>query len=103
MGEPSSHHITMASLKQAFPKALHELRFHFCQISPASQGLRNFILNNYTQMKAANPSVSLLVRECADVEPKVWARYDLGKESSVSLSGKDEKAVMAELEKLIKA
>lgn len=37
--------------------------------------LRNFVINHYKELKGANPSLPILVRECAGVEPKLWARF----------------------------
>ncbi|CAD0111057.1 unnamed protein product, partial [Aureobasidium uvarum] len=38
-------------------------------------------------MKKANPHTPILIREALEVEPRVWARYDFGKEKSASLKG----------------
>lgn len=36
---------------------------------------RNFVINHYKALKGANPTLPILVRECAGVEPKLWARF----------------------------
>ncbi|XP_011820458.1 PREDICTED: NADH dehydrogenase [ubiquinone] 1 alpha subcomplex subunit 2 isoform X1 [Mandrillus leucophaeus] len=57
---------------------LREIRIHLCQRSPGSQGVRDFIEKRYVELKKANPDLPILIRECSDVQPKLWARY--GKE-----------------------
>ena len=54
---------------------LHEIRIHLCQRSPGSQGVRDFIEKCYVELKKANPNLPILIRECSDVQPKLWARY----------------------------
>ncbi|XP_072397620.1 NADH dehydrogenase [ubiquinone] 1 alpha subcomplex subunit 2 [Diabrotica undecimpunctata] len=68
-----------------FGSALKELRIHLCQTGAASKGVRDFIEKHYVQLKSSNPKFPILVRECSGVEPRLWARYDLGKEKCVSL------------------
>lgn len=36
---------------------------------------REFIEKHYVELKKANPSLPILIRECSDVQPKLWARY----------------------------
>ena len=38
-------------------------------------------------MKKNNPHTPILIREAAGVEPKLWARYDFGKEKMEPLGG----------------
>ncbi|XP_044931340.1 NADH dehydrogenase [ubiquinone] 1 alpha subcomplex subunit 2 isoform X1 [Mustela lutreola] len=54
---------------------LREIRLHLCQRSPGSQGVREFIEKHYVELKKANPALPILIRECSDVQPKLWARY----------------------------
>lgn len=56
--------------------ALREIRIHLCQRSPGSQGVRDFIEKRYVELKKANPDLPILIRECSDVQPKLWARYE---------------------------
>jgi NADH dehydrogenase (ubiquinone) 1 alpha subcomplex subunit 2 len=44
-------------------KGVRELRFILCQQSAASNGVRNYVLNNYTAVKASNPELPFIVRE----------------------------------------
>jgi hypothetical protein len=36
---------------------------------------REFITRNYTDLKALNPTLPILIRECSGVQPRLWARY----------------------------
>lgn len=36
---------------------------------------RDFIQKRYVELKKANPDLPILIRECSDVQPKLWARY----------------------------
>ncbi|XP_006731523.1 NADH dehydrogenase [ubiquinone] 1 alpha subcomplex subunit 2 [Mirounga angustirostris] len=65
---------------------LREIRVHLCQRSPGSQGVREFIEKHYVELKKANPGLPILIRECSDVQPKLWARYAFGQEKNVSLN-----------------
>jgi hypothetical protein len=79
-------------------KGVHELRFALCQTSVASAGTRcvwlsrrtwreeltlrftfsthsEFIETSYKALKAANPTLPVLIRECAGVEPRLTARF----------------------------
>eukprot|EP00128_Syssomonas_multiformis_P002686 Colp12_sorted_trinity150504_noHs@32337 len=91
------------SWRPLLSKNLHELRIHVCQNSSSSQGLRDFVRNNYVELKKANPTFPILVRECEGVEPRILARYDYGVEKMVTLQDKSEKEVAALVEQLVKA
>ncbi|CAL5035095.1 unnamed protein product [Urochloa decumbens] len=56
-------------------RSVKEIRFLFCQSSPASAAARDFVRNHYAEIKARNPTVPFLVRECSGVQPQLWARY----------------------------
>ncbi|XP_072486636.1 NADH dehydrogenase [ubiquinone] 1 alpha subcomplex subunit 2 isoform X2 [Notamacropus eugenii] len=56
-------------------KNLRELRIHLCQRSASSQGVRDFIEKHYVELKKANPDFPILIRECSQVQPKLWVRY----------------------------
>ncbi len=36
---------------------------------------RAFVLKHYKALKAANPTLPVLIRECAGVEPRLTARF----------------------------
>lgn len=56
-------------------KGVQELRFAFCQTSPASAGLREFVTKNYNTLKSGNPRLPILVREASGAQPKITARF----------------------------
>jgi len=76
------------------------VRIHLCQKSPASKGVREFIEQHYVGVKQSNPRFPILIRECSGVQPKIWARYDFGKETSVSLENLSSKQVFDTLKSL---
>ncbi|XP_053253418.1 NADH dehydrogenase [ubiquinone] 1 alpha subcomplex subunit 2 [Podarcis raffonei] len=80
---------------------LKELRIHLCQRSPASQGVRDFIKQHYVTLKKANPDFPILIRECSDVQPKLWARYAFGREKSVPLNNLNVDQVAKALENVV--
>lgn len=36
---------------------------------------REFIETHYVPVKQSNPNFPILIRECSDIQPRVWARY----------------------------
>ncbi|KAF9418844.1 hypothetical protein BGZ94_009580 [Podila epigama] len=86
----------------SFSKALKELRVHFCQTSPASNGIRQFITNNYTAVKAANPNLPILIREAKGAEAKIFARFEHGQEKKIILDGLSAKEIEHKLATLVK-
>jgi NADH dehydrogenase (ubiquinone) 1 alpha subcomplex subunit 2 len=85
-----------------FSQSIKELRIHLCQKSASSGGVRNFIEKNYVELKKLNPKTPILIRECSNVEPKLWARSELGDEHHLSLSNMNENQVLTAVEKLAK-
>ncbi|CAO2034511.1 unnamed protein product [Urochloa humidicola] len=84
-------------------RSVKEIRFLFCPSSPASAAAREFVRKNYAEIKARNPTVPFLVRECSGVQPQLWARYDMGVERCVQLDGLTEAQIDRKLEELAKA
>ncbi|KAK1259942.1 NADH dehydrogenase [ubiquinone] 1 alpha subcomplex subunit 2 [Acorus gramineus] len=84
-------------------KNLKELRFLYCQTSPASAQTREFVNRNYKDLKTLNPMFPILIRECSGVEPQIWARYDMGVDRYVRLDGLSEPQITKKLEELVKA
>ncbi|KAL7754460.1 hypothetical protein RI367_000441 [Sorochytrium milnesiophthora] len=80
---------------------VRELRVHFCQSSPASQHLRNYITRVYPALKSANPELPILIREASGCEPRVFARYDYGVERKVLLNGLEEASIDSKLKELV--
>ncbi|NXX40440.1 NDUA2 dehydrogenase, partial [Tricholaema leucomelas] len=84
-------------------RGLRELRIHLCQRSAGSRGVREFIEQHYVALKKANPDFPILIRECSGVQPKLWARYEFGKEKSVSLNNLSVDEVAKALENVVKS
>ncbi|KAJ8735098.1 hypothetical protein PYW08_014348 [Mythimna loreyi] len=81
---------------------LRELRIHLCQTGKQSEGVRNFIQKHYVAIKKENPKFPILIRECAGVQPRVWARYEKGAERSVSLTDQSAENVLTAIKQLVK-
>ncbi|KAF2430323.1 NADH dehydrogenase, alpha subcomplex, subunit 2 [Tothia fuscella] len=90
----------MAS-KYAFATGLKELRFHLCQTSEHSAAARQFLIRTYPTMKKHNPHTPIMIREALDIQPKVWARYEFGKEKMLPLNGLDDKAIETKVTELV--
>uniref|UniRef100_A0A914E2G2 NADH dehydrogenase [ubiquinone] 1 alpha subcomplex subunit 2 n=1 Tax=Acrobeloides nanus TaxID=290746 RepID=A0A914E2G2_9BILA len=75
----------MASAIRLGTGALRELRIHLCLKSPASNGVRAFIENDYVPLKKNNLNFPILIREASGISPRIWARYEYGVETNVSL------------------
>ncbi|PRW32601.1 NADH dehydrogenase [ubiquinone] 1 alpha subcomplex subunit 2-like [Chlorella sorokiniana] len=86
----------------ALSKNLQELRIHLCQTGKGSQGARDFVLSSYQELKKANPTFPILVRECSGVEAKLIARYDYGVEEAVKVDGLSKADITKQLEALVK-
>ncbi|OQV01987.1 Mitochondrial ribosomal protein L51 / S25 / CI-B8 domain-containing protein [Cladophialophora immunda] len=89
--------------KYAFTQGLRELRFHLSNSGQGSDACRSFLKRAYPTMKHHNPHIPILIREATGVEPKVWARYGLGKEKSESLSGLSDKEIEDKVTTLVKS
>ncbi|KAK5887090.1 hypothetical protein CesoFtcFv8_015726 [Champsocephalus esox] len=73
------------SIGSSLGRNLREIRLHLCQTSGASQGARDFVEQHYVSLKTSNPDFPIRIRECSGVQARLWARYELGQESSVSV------------------
>ncbi|KFM67602.1 NADH dehydrogenase [ubiquinone] 1 alpha subcomplex subunit 2, partial [Stegodyphus mimosarum] len=93
----------MASKTLKLGPILKELRIHLCQKSKESAGVKEFIQKLYVSIKKNNPEFPILIRECKGVEPKIYARYDFGKETSLSLNSYDSERVLDVVKKLAAA
>ncbi|KAI1261484.1 NADH dehydrogenase, alpha subcomplex, subunit 2 [Xylariaceae sp. FL1019] len=89
------------SSKYAFTKTLKEVRFLFCQ-GEASAATRTFLTRAYPTMKKNNPHTPILLREAAGTLPKIYARYEFGKEKSQSLDGLSDKQIEDAVTTLVK-
>lgn len=90
----------MAARALNLSRNLKELRLHLCQKSPSSQGMRQFIENNYVGIKQENPKFPILIRECSLVEPKIYARYAFGVEKSVQVSNQSAEEILGTIESM---
>ncbi|XP_011871854.1 PREDICTED: NADH dehydrogenase [ubiquinone] 1 alpha subcomplex subunit 2 [Vollenhovia emeryi] len=88
----------MASVK--FGKHLKELRILLCQTSKSSQGVRDFIEQQYVPLKKNNPRFPILIRECSAIEPKLYARYEYGVERCVPLSNLKSEDIAGRIQEL---
>ncbi|XP_067622538.1 NADH dehydrogenase [ubiquinone] 1 alpha subcomplex subunit 2 isoform X2 [Eurosta solidaginis] len=81
---------------------LKELRIHLCQTGEASKGAREFVQKFYPNLKKSNPDLPILIRECLGIQPRLWARYDLGKETSVPLTNQSAPEIQKQVEAVVK-
>ncbi|VUG16477.1 nuo-10.5 [Brettanomyces bruxellensis] len=72
-------------IKTALSKNIHELRFLLSQTGESSKTLKSFLVKSYKPLKAANPDLPILIRECSGVEPMLVMRLDKGVEIQKSL------------------
>ena len=82
-------------------KGVRELRFIMCQQSAASQGVRNYVLNNYQSVKAANPDFPFIVREASGAQPCITARYQFGVERKVYVHNATEAEISQTIDDLV--
>ncbi|XP_062358214.1 NADH dehydrogenase [ubiquinone] 1 alpha subcomplex subunit 2 isoform X1 [Cinclus cinclus] len=64
---------------------------------------REFIEQHYVTLKKANPDFPILIRECSGIQPKLWARYEFGKEKSIPLNNLSADEVGKALESVVKS
>eukprot|EP01113_Clastostelium_recurvatum_P035581 TRINITY_DN497_c0_g1_i1.p1 TRINITY_DN497_c0_g1~~TRINITY_DN497_c0_g1_i1.p1 ORF type:complete len:134 (+),score=16.17 TRINITY_DN497_c0_g1_i1:33-404(+) len=79
---------------------IRELRFVFNPNNKNSLGLRNFIDNNYSEIKMLNPALPFLVRAYSGpVDPSVTAEFDknVHKRSLTDASAEQVEAALKEL------
>nr|POE79370.1 nadh-ubiquinone oxidoreductase 10.5 kda subunit [Quercus suber] len=88
--------------KYIFAKGLKELRFLHCQTSEHSNAVRSFLTRAYPTMKHHNPHTPIMIREAAGIEPRVYARYEFGRETMADLKGLDDKAIEDKVSGLVK-
>ncbi|KAI5846084.1 NADH-ubiquinone oxidoreductase 105 kDa subunit [Tricharina praecox] len=91
----------MAS-RYAFSSGLKELRFLFCQTGEQSSAVRQFLAKSYPVMKKHNPDTPIMIREAAGIEPRVFARFEFGKETQKPLMGLSDKEIEEAVNGLVK-
>ncbi|XP_003970896.1 NADH dehydrogenase [ubiquinone] 1 alpha subcomplex subunit 2 [Takifugu rubripes] len=89
------------TLGSTLGKNMREVRIHLCQNSAASKGARDFVEQQYVNLKKSNPDFPILIRECSGVQARIWARYDFGKEKSVSVDNMSADQVASALQTLV--
>eukprot|EP00298_Acanthocystis_sp_HF-20_P008182 c17524_g1_i1.p1 GENE.c17524_g1_i1~~c17524_g1_i1.p1 ORF type:complete len:221 (+),score=76.40 c17524_g1_i1:38-664(+) len=67
-------------------KNMNEIRFVYDPSKPESLPLRNFVHENYDDLKYHNPKLPILVREYHGVEPTMTARYDFACELEIPVT-----------------
>ncbi|KAF7870453.1 hypothetical protein EAF04_004197 [Stromatinia cepivora] len=90
------------SAKYAFSQTLKEVRFLFCQTGAHSDATRSFLARTYPTMKKHNPNTPIMLREAAGTQPKVYARYEFGREVSEDLTGLSDKEIEEKVTGLVK-
>jgi len=80
-------------------KNVHQLIFYFCPKNAHSQGVRDFLTTNYSDIKALNPYTGLLVRETPETEPYMMIERHFGAREKKEL--KDLSTV--DIEEIVKA
>eukprot|EP00457_Paulinella_chromatophora_P028275 gb/GEZN01034739.1/.p1 GENE.gb/GEZN01034739.1/~~gb/GEZN01034739.1/.p1 ORF type:complete len:106 (-),score=12.95 gb/GEZN01034739.1/:70-360(-) len=90
----------MSRWQKGLSKVVQELRWQYCQKGASSTGMREFVAKNYCETKEANPTLPILVRENIGIEPRLIARYDFGKELSVTVSGMSATEIEKKMEHL---
>ncbi|XP_043498723.1 NADH dehydrogenase [ubiquinone] 1 alpha subcomplex subunit 2 [Polistes fuscatus] len=88
----------MAAIK--FGSHLKELRILLCQTSKSSEGVRDFIKQQYVSIKKNNPKFPILIRECSLTEPRLFARYEYGVERQISLNDLKSEEILVRLKQL---
>ncbi|KAK7180089.1 nadh-ubiquinone oxidoreductase 105 kda subunit [Paraphaeosphaeria sporulosa] len=78
-------------------------RPHCVQREQRLTDTRSFLTKSYPTMKKHNPYTPILIREASGTEPRLYARYEFGKEKSVPLKGLDDKAIEQKVTELVKA
>ena len=54
---------------------------------------RSFLTRAYPTMKKNNPYIPIMIREASGVEPRVYARYEYGREKMEDLRGERDEVV----------
>ncbi|KAI9140761.1 thioredoxin-like protein [Paraphysoderma sedebokerense] len=89
------------SWRNAISKNIRELRIHFCQTSPESNGLRTFVSQQYLNLKKDNPKLPILIREAAGVEPRIFAQYNYGVERKIAVPNMTPESIEQKLKSLV--
>ncbi|KAI9298409.1 NADH dehydrogenase, alpha subcomplex, subunit 2 [Neoconidiobolus thromboides FSU 785] len=91
----------MATKLTTLANSVKELRIHFCQQSPASKGLREYVQNSYVSLKKSHPQLPILIREARGVEARVFGRFDKGQEKKINLENLNVSQVDSKIKELL--
>ena len=83
-----------------FASIVKELHLHLCPTSTTSEGVRQFIEKFYVNLKIHNPTTPILIRECSNINPIVWTRYEYGIEKQIPLTNMNAEQVFHAIENL---
>mmetsp|Transcript_45585 Transcript_45585/g.55860 ORF Transcript_45585/g.55860 Transcript_45585/m.55860 type:complete len:91 (+) Transcript_45585:76-348(+) len=78
-----------------------EMRFVLCQQGTGSSGIRQFLIMNYNEMKALNPTLPILIRECNGITPKITLRKEFGNENEFYVDGMTELEIYNQIKNAI--
>lgn len=90
----------MASALRLTGGPLRELRIHLCQTTAASSGVREFIEKDYVDLKKGNRQFPIMIRECSGITPRIFARYEYGREKSVSVENEPRAKILEVIKNL---
>ncbi|KAH8877805.1 NADH dehydrogenase [ubiquinone] 1 alpha subcomplex subunit 2 [Schistosoma japonicum] len=60
----------------------------------------DFISRYYLSLKVANPHVKFMIRESEGITPKIFARYEMGKEDCISVADNTADDIISKLKTL---
>ena len=83
-----------------FAPIVKELRLHLCQTSTTTDGVRQFIEKFYVNLKIHNPTTPILIRECSNINPIVWTRYEYEIEKQIPFTNMNAEHVLHPIENL---
>ncbi|OQE17967.1 hypothetical protein PENSTE_c019G04833 [Penicillium steckii] len=94
--------------KYVFTKGLKELRFLFCQTSEQSAATRQALPSANSDPILPDPTIKhnphtpIMMREASGTEPRVFARYEFGKEKNEALAGLSDTQIEERITNLVK-
>jgi len=80
---------------------MQELRLHLCPLAPGSEGVRNWIGNNYWELSTLNPRFPLLVRDYNGIKASLIATYDWGVERRMDVENWTEEEITAKVKEFV--
>merc|ERR1712014_159919 len=102
MGDSRECAVPTLSLPSPSPLPIHDSRRR-TDTSSSHDANRSFLTRAYPTMKHHNPHTPILIREAMNIQPRVFARYEFGKEKMADLQGLDDKAIEDKVSGLVQA